>query len=189
VTAHEGLATVALVALTTLAQAQEQSPPPPVVPAAPPIVSIPDGTPVRLRLMQALSTAQAHKKPEKATLHTGDTFPLEVMEEVRVRGHVAMRAGARAQGTVTEILPRQHMGKEGKLTFTVDWVEAVDGTKVGLRAQRDAGGSGRGAGDVATRMLFGFGGFMRGKDVSFPMGQEVAAFVQGSPEVQISMTP
>lgn len=167
--------------LLPLMQAPELAPPLSHTP--PQSIEIPDGTPVRLRLMQTLSTAMAHRKPEKATLRSGDTFALEAMEDVRVVGNLVIAAGARAQGTVTEILPRQSMGKQGKLEVSVEWVEAVDGSKIGLRGERDLGGQGRSAGDVAVRMLFGFGGFMRGKNVSIEKGQELTAYVQGGPQV------
>jgi len=77
------------------------------------------------------------------------------------------------------------MGRSGKLTLNIDYVQLVDGEKVPLRAVKGgSGGNHTGAmtgAIVASSILFfpaaPFFLFMHGKDITIPKGTEVAAYV------------
>lgn len=149
-----------------------------------------DGAPVRLQLIQTLSTSMANKKAKEAVLKDGDTFSLAVMEDVKVQGFTVIRAGAEALGTIHSILPRRRLGRAGKLEFTVDWVEAVDKSRIAVRAERDMKGQNRYGSTTVLGVFFGvFGLLKRGKDVTIQGGQEVTAFIDGTPEVLLTTTP
>jgi hypothetical protein len=146
--------------------------------APPPPNTLLDGTTVKLRLAENISSE---------TSKTGDQVPFEVTEEVLVRGVVVIPKGAAALATVTDAEPKKRMGRGGKLDVNVDSVRLADGEKAQLRAAKDTKGGGHvgamtGA-MVATSIVFFPAAplflFMHGKSVDIPKGTEVTAFVQG----------
>ena len=100
---------VASLAFTTIAAAQ---------------VTIPDGTKLRVRLDQTISSANADE---------GQPVELSVTEAVKVGEQIVIPDGARVTGTITEAHEKRHMGRAGKLDFSLDRVRAVDGNWVPLR--------------------------------------------------------
>jgi len=137
-----------------------------------------DGTPVKLRLSENLSSESSK---------TGQQVSFEVIEEVVVDGVPVIPKGALALATVTEAQPKRRMGRGGKLDVNVDSVRLADGEKAQLRAVKDNSGGGHvgamtGA-MVATAVVFFPAAplflFMHGKSVEIPKGTEVTAFMQG----------
>src|SRR5436309_8419646 len=108
-----------------------------------------DGTPVKLRIAQTVSSADAH---------VDDKVEFEVLEEVRVSDILVIPKGGIAWGTVTEAQPKRRMARGGKLEIVMDSVRLVDGQKAALRAVKNAKGGGHTgamtAGIVATGLLF-----------------------------------
>lgn len=160
-------------------------------PAAPPAAEAPvkdvgppppgtllDGTPVKLKLAQNVSSADAH---------VGDHVAFEVIEEVEVDHVPVILKGANAIATVTEAEHKKTMGRAGKLNLNIDSVRLADNQSASLRAVKDAKGGGHvgamtGA-IVATSIIFFPAAplflFIHGKDITIPQGTEVTAFVQG----------
>ena len=137
-----------------------------------------DGTPVKLRLSQTMSSADAR---------VGQEVPFEVVEEVKVDDVVVMPKGATAIGTVTDCNPKKSMGRAGKLDMTISYARLADNEKAALRAVQNAKGGGHvgamtGA-IVATSIVFFPAAplflFMHGKDITIPQGTEITAFVEG----------
>lgn len=137
-----------------------------------------DGTPVKLRLSQTISSADAK---------VGQDVPFEVVEDVNVEGVPVIQKGATAIGNVTSAEPKKRMGRGGKLDITISYVRLTDQEKVALRAIKDTKGGGHvgamtGA-MVATGIVFFPAAplflFMHGKDIIIPQGTEITAFVQG----------
>src|SRR5689334_13018881 len=87
-------------------------------------VTIPDGTKIRVRLDQLLSSATADE---------GQTVELSVTEAVKAGDVTIIPEGARVTGTVTEAQEKRHMGRAGKLDFSIDRVRAIDGEWIPLR--------------------------------------------------------
>lgn len=150
-----------------------------------PQVKLPEGTEVRLKLMQALSSG---------TVQAGQTISFQVLDEIKVDDATVIAEGAPAWGTVTEAKGKKSMGRGGKLAIQIEYVKAVDGSKVPLRANSVSQGKGRGAAvGVATTasVLFfwpaaPFFLLMKGKNVEIPRGQHVAAFVDGDRMINIA---
>ena len=137
-----------------------------------------DGTPVKLRISQTVSSADAH---------VDDRVEFEVLEEVRVADVVVIPKGGIAWGTVTEAQAKRRMARGGKLEIVMDSVRLFDGRKAALRAVKDAkGGSHTGAmtAGIVPGLLFWpaapFFLFMHGKDITIPKGAEVPTFVNGN---------
>jgi len=141
-----------------------------------------DGTPVRLRLTQTMSSADAT---------TGQNVDFEVIDDIRVGETVVIPRGSAALATVTRSKPKGSMGKAGKLDLNIDYVRTSLGEKINLRAVKETkGGSHTGAmtgAIVATSLLFWpaapFFLFMKGKDINIPKGTEITAFVSGNTEL------
>ena len=137
-----------------------------------------DGTPVKLRLSQTISSADAHVNQE---------VPFEVVEDVKVDNVVVLPKGSTAIGVVTEAEPKRRMGRGGKLNINISYARLADNEKVALRAmQNEKGGGHVGAmtgAMVGTAIVFFPAAplflFMHGKDITIPQGTEITAFVEG----------
>ncbi len=137
-----------------------------------------DGTEVKLRLSETISSANAK---------VGQQVPFEVTEDVMVQGVTVLPKGSQALASVTDASSKKSMGRGGKLNVNVDSARLADGEKVQLRAVQDNKGGGHvgamtGA-MVATAIVFFPAAplflFIHGKDITIPKGTEVTAFVQG----------
>ena len=137
-----------------------------------------DGTPIKLRSSQTISSADAR---------VGQEIPFEVNEEITVDGIVVLPKGATAIGTVTEADHKKSMGRAGKLNISITYARLADQEKVALRAIKDSKGGGHvgamtGA-IVATSIVFFPAAplflFIHGKDITIPQGTEITAFVAG----------
>jgi PEGA domain len=150
-----------------------------ITPAGPPQPhTLLDGTPVKLRLSQTISSANAK---------VGQEIPFEVVEEIKVDDAVVLPKGAVAIGTVTECNPKKSMGRAGKLNLNISYARLADQEKVALRATQDNKGGGHvgamtGA-MVATAVVFFPAAplflFIKGKDITIPQGTEITAFIEG----------
>jgi hypothetical protein len=175
-------------AQTNTTPAPANSPAAATAPAAPRVAvpnTILDGTAVKLRLGENLTSA---------TAKAGDQVPFEVTEEVDVDGVPVIAKGGQALATVTDASPRKSMGRGGKLDVNVDSVRLIDGEKLQLRAVQDNKGGGHvgamtGA-MVATSIVFFPAAplflFVHGKDIVIPQGTEVTAFVQGDMKLDMA---
>ncbi len=144
-----------------------------------------DGTPVKLRLSQTMSSANAK---------VGQDVSFEVVEDIKVDGSVVLPKGATAIGTVTDANPKKSMGRAGKLDITVSYARLADQEKVALRATQGGKGGGHvgamtGA-MVATSIVFFPAAplflFIHGKDITIPQGTEITAFVEGDMHLEMA---
>jgi hypothetical protein len=167
------------------AQAQSTEASAPEPPRAPMPNTLMDGTAIKLRLAETVSSADAT---------TGQQVPFEVTEEVVVQGVTVIPKGAPALATVTEAQSKKRMGRGGKLNVNIDSVRLADGEKAQLRAVKENKGGGHvgamtGA-MVATAIVFFPAAplflFMKGKDITIPKGTEVTAFVQGDMKLDMA---
>ena len=144
-----------------------------------------DGTPVKLRLAQTVSSADAK---------TGQQVAFEVVEDVQVQGVIAIAKGTPALASVTDAEHKKSMGRAGKLDINIDSVRLIDNEKVQLRAT--AGGKAGGhvgamtGAIVATSIVFFPAAplflFIHGKDITLPKGLETTAFVEGDTKVDLA---
>ena len=151
-------------------QAAPSTPPPPH--------TLLDGTPVKLRLSQTISSADTK---------VGQEVPFEVVEDVSVDQVIVLPKGATAIATVTATEHKKSMGRAGKLDISINYARLKDQEKVALRAtQENKGGGHVGAmtgAIVATSIIFFPAAplflFIHGKDITIPQGTEITAFVEG----------
>jgi hypothetical protein len=138
-----------------------------------------DGTAIRLRLKENISSAKAS---------VGEFVGFEVLDEIEVNGVVVIPRGGRARGSVTEAVSKGKMGRAGKLEIVLDYVRLADFETAAVRAVQTAGGGERDGGSkpvgiVANGWLYWpsapFVLFTHGKDITIPKGAEVTAYVDG----------
>lgn len=87
-------------------------------------VILPEGTQVRVRLEQALSSATAEE---------GQSVNLSVADDVKIGDTIVIAQGSTCVGTIIQAVPKRRMGRTGKLDFAIERLVAVDGTSVPLR--------------------------------------------------------
>jgi len=97
-------------------------------------LTIPDGTPIKLRLAESVSSAHAR---------TGDRLDFVVVRDVSVGGFTVIPAGTMARGSVTGVKGKRFLGIGGNVALKLDSVELVNGDRVGLRARMDVKGRSR----------------------------------------------
>lgn len=140
-------------------------------------VKVPDGTEVRLRLLDRLTSASAK---------VNDRVRFEAVENVMVDGKVVIAQGAQAVGTVFEANPKKSFGRSGKLNFTIDAVRAVDGDNIRLRSSKEnKGDESFGKAGVVTILAGPFGALVRGKDVEIEAGTEYTIYIDGDRTIQL----
>lgn len=144
-----------------------------------PTVSVPtppkrllaDGTPVKLEIQEQL-------KGNKVEL--GQEVHYLVNEEVRDgTGRVLIAKGAPAVGTVLNCKKAKSFGKSSELTFSADWVQATDGSRIPLnfRFVKQARNKG------LIRFNSFFNPFSKGGDAKVKKGTLFTALVgQASPD-------
>jgi hypothetical protein len=121
-----------------------------------------DSTLIRMKLGKALSSADAQ---------VGDEVNLEVTEDVIIDGLLIISKGANAVGVVNEAEPKKALGRGGKLGVLVRSVRMANNDQAVLRS----GGEGKGSSSTAGVVI----PVMHGKDITFPKGMEITAYVNG----------
>lgn len=177
--------TLSLLTVTIFSPALAQGPP---VPQEKPRVSgnvLPEDTPVRLKLMQNLSSG---------TNKVNDKVDFEVIEAVKLGDTIVIAQGAPAIATVTKATSKKSFGRSGKLDVNIDYVRLVNNEKVNLRAIKGGSGKSRtgvmtGA-VVATAIVFFPAAplffFVKGKNIEIPKGTEITAYVAADTTVNFS---
>jgi len=148
----------------------------PAPPSQPTPASIlPDGTPIKLQLVNKLDSHTAKNE---------DEIPFTVVNDVVIRGVTVLRRGARATGVVTNARSSETMGRAGRLSFTINEIALGNGSKVPVRAFSRTSGENR-TGEMIDWMINApiaaapFFLLMHGTNTVFPRGTEINAFVNG----------
>ncbi|MFL6447338.1 MAG: PEGA domain-containing protein [Bryobacteraceae bacterium] len=152
-------------------------------------MTIPDGTKLRVRLDQTISSASAEQ---------GQAVELSITEAVKVNDQVVIPDGARVTGTVTMAQEKRHMGRAGKLDFSIDRVRAIDGEWIPIRytVNKASGGSHAVSTGVLTAgaaVLFWPAApaflLIEGKDVNINKGVVFDAFTDADHVLHSAGTP
>jgi len=142
--------------------------PSPAPPPANPVpagfdLTLPNNTPIHLKLSKTVSSEMAH---------VGDVVDLVVAEDVVLDGLCVIPSGASAEGVVTEAEPKRRMGKGGKLGLGVKSVHLADNEKARARSFEVSAGTDSAAGSILP--------LAHGKDVVFAQGTEITAYIDGN---------
>lgn len=136
------------------------------------VLTLEDGTPVRLRLQRPVSSATAHE---------GETVDFEVTEPVIVRGMVVIPKGSLALGHVSKVRQKRRFGRAGELEISVDSVRVADGNTAPLRATSKEGETPMNGGRIAATVVASpVLVWVKGKNVEFERGEDTTAYVRGN---------
>lgn len=139
-------------------------------------VTIPEGTEVRLRLLDKLVSGTAVE---------GERFNLELDEALSVNGEVVVPAGAKAVGTIVTSKKKGFIGKGGELNILIDYL-LVNDQRVRLRAAKSSEGKDKVGATVALTVLFGpLGLLKRGHNIELNPGHIIPAYVDQSTQVKL----
>lgn len=142
--------------------ARPQAPAPSTLRTAPAFTLVKD-TPIRVRILKAVSSA---------TAHAGDAIEFEVLEDVLVDGVVVITRGSTATGNVVVAEPKKHFGHDGKLAFNITSVRLADNEQAPVRCFHETSGA-------ATSSSSSVVPLGSGKDATVPQGAEFTALVDG----------
>lgn len=130
-----------------------------------------DGTPIKLKFKQAVSSKTAQKD---------DPIEFEVAEDVKVGNTIVIAKGAIAKGVVTNVRRSGMLGRKGKLEIAIQEVTLVNGERVSLRGNQQAGGGNAGGILAVAAVINPLALLFKGKNVTYEVGTETSAFVDGN---------
>jgi hypothetical protein len=151
-------------------------------------LKVPDGTEIEVELRNNVSGQE---------VKVGDIVDLAVTRPVQVGGVTIIEKGASARARITTAKKAGHWGRAGKLEWTMQDVQAVDGNRIPARfTKRDTGDSKGGTVATATAVtavLFfpaaPLWGFKKGKPAVMPAGTRYTVFVSGDSAVKGKAAP
>jgi len=147
--------------LITSALAASQDPQPEVIVVA-------EGTPINVVTAQEITSKEA--KPN-------DNVNFTVNEDVVVNGHVVVRKGAAAVGSVINAEKGGYMGKSGKLAIQVEYTQTVNDQRLKLRAAKGREGNDKTTSTFALSMISPFFLFKKGGEAKIAAGTPVTVYV------------
>jgi hypothetical protein len=131
-------------------------------------LTLKEGTDVKLKFAQDLSSK---------TATDDDPVNLVLDEDLKVGDVTVVKAGAKALGTVTHAKKAGMMGKGGELNLRLEYLLAGD-TRMRLRGTKGKEGEGKVGAAVALTVLFGPIGLIKhGKNVEVKQGTPLLAYV------------
>jgi hypothetical protein len=167
-----------VVLLTALVSAQQAGSPPAEL-------TIPDGTPIELRLVDSISSNHAH---------SGDHLNFIVVKDVNLAGYTLVPAGTMARGTVTQVKGKRFLGVGAKISLRLDSVGLANGSTLQLRGGKVVKGGSRtklmAGAMIATAIIFlpATPVFLltRGRESTVVKTTEITAQVEGPASVDVA---
>jgi hypothetical protein len=138
-------------------------------PEAPPAALVlPEGTPVKLKLLHALNSK---------TVVVDDPLNFALAEDVTVKGKVAAKAGSFAIGRVRQAKAARTMGRGGQISLEMQYLK-VGRVRVPLRGMQGQSGADKTGQTVALVALFGLSGLIKhGSEIEVKEGSIFTAYV------------
>jgi hypothetical protein len=136
-------------------------------------LKIPDGTVVQVVITEPLSSN---------TNHSNDPVHFEAAEDVKAGDIVVITKGAEGVGHVIAAEKSGRWGKSGMLDYSLDYIKAVDGTNIRLRASSSSGTPNKYS--AGALMLGLSGAFKHGKKINVEKGTKMSAYVDGDREIK-----
>jgi hypothetical protein len=163
-----GAALAALVSTSLSAQNAAtlvpESPAPAVAAAPAGVLSLNSGTPIMLAESQEVNSS---------THREGDTFPLTVLNDVKVDNTIVIPRGTPAVGEITWRTGKGAFGKSGKMELSLRYIN-LDGQHIPVTGDfRQEGEGNTIATGVAILAVGVFAGFVTGKRARLPVGREL----------------
>jgi predicted metal-binding protein len=148
-------------------------------------VKIPNGLSVEVESPYSVSSQDVKK---------GEAISFRVVNPVKVDGVLVIEPGATATGRVVLAQRGGHFGRAGRLAWAMEYVTAVDGTRIPLQAAGRIVGDSKAAKVITQTIAMGallwmvapvalFHGFKRGENAVLPAGKRLEVITQGDASV------
>ncbi|HEX8491815.1 MAG TPA: hypothetical protein VF658_03150 [Pyrinomonadaceae bacterium] len=153
-------------------------------------VKIPFGTVVEVESAFTVSSQEVKE---------GDLISFRVVYPVMTDGVTVIAEGTTVTARVVKASRGGHFGRAGRLAWTMEYVTAVDGTRIPLQAPGRLVGDSKAAKVAAQTILTGAAlwfiapvallhGFKRGENAILPAGKRFAVIVQEGAEVNVPVS-
>lgn len=139
-------------------------------------VTLKEGSFVAVRLKQSLSSE---------TCNRDEYIDLEVIQDVKVDGHVVIKAGATARGQIDECEKKGIAGKAGKLRLVLITVKSVDNQNIPLRGTASRVGEDKTMESVGGGLICPVFFLKKGETSSYPAGSEYQVYTSGDREITV----
>lgn len=141
-------------------------------------VIIPAGTPIKVALDRAISSASVNQ---------GDTVSFHLVSDYSEFGRVLISAGTEVKGSVAKVDRRESGGQPGTVTVSVRSVRAVDGTWIPLRGSKAAVGKNRqGQASLLGLLTLGIGATKKGLSAVIAEGTDFTVFTNATRTVVVA---
>jgi len=143
----------------------DEQPRQPAAPVPAPIsaFTLLNNTPVRVKLLRTVSSADAR---------VGEGVEFEVVDDVSLQGVPVLPKGSKVSGVITIAEPKKRFGRAGVVAFTITSARLADGEQARLRGYHEESGS---AGNSSSAV----NPLSSGKDVAILRDAEFPALVDG----------
>ena len=121
-------------------------------------------------------------------VETGEVISLKVHTDVTdIDGNILVKQGTLVNGTITQSVKRKAAGTKGKLSFSVEYISAVDGQSVPVNLKYDFAGKSKAAVAIATGAVVAAPLLLiKGKPAIIKEGQVFNALVVGDKKIKIN---
>ena len=117
---------------------------------------------------------------------SGSRVNLSVLHDVTKDGHVLIKAGTPATGSIASAEKAKMIGREGKIMISVDRTQTVDGQEVFLQGSMTGKGEERLVTSVVvSTLLCPLALLMKGGEAEIPAGAELRTFVANEVKVKV----
>ena len=104
-----------------------------------------------------------------------------------IDGNILVKQGTLVNGTITQSVKRKAAGTKGKLSFSVEYISAVDGQSVPVNLKYDFAGKSKAAVAIATGAVVAAPLLLiKGKPAIIKEGQVFNALVVGDKKIKIN---
>lgn len=134
-------------------------------------IMVPVETLVRIKFLEPLNSKNAQ---------VGDTAKIQIEEDVFQDGYLVFAKGSIGQASVKTVKPAKRFARDGKMTISFDYIEALDGQRIhviqGSRSERETATYAKAAGaSIAGAIILGpiglvGGAFLKGENVDIKEG-------------------
>jgi len=142
-------------------------------------IVVPEGTDVKMKTLEALSSK---------TARVGNPVALEVTENVVVNGKLIVPRGSKGHGEVSLVKKNGIAGKAGDLVIRPTYVRVGD-LKIELRGATDTEGASKHAEAITLAAISGVGIFKKGNQAEAPVGTQVIGIVIQDTTIAIASLP
>ena len=139
------------------------------------------------RIPVVMSETISSDKKGGRKVNTGEVISLTVQADVTdIDGNVLVKQGTLVNGTVTQAEKRKAAGTKGKLSFSVDFITAVDGQSIPVNLKYNFAGKSKTAVAVGTAVVVAAPLLLiKGKPAVIQAGTVFQALVVGDKKIKL----